>query len=276
MIQDSECGILRRWPVVQRLDLPCELVWFSPPLIEFGRANDGAEETVWLHADPHALLDVPRGSNRETIQRAYRRLARLRHPDAGESEDSFYELHGAFRAALGDEDAEVSIQPTTGAWWSFAGFVRPTAELGAVVGLVFDVHDLKTVPLRNAEDLVHVSYSGEVLPLAIRYSRGAASLPVLRAKAGPLLESALLLLLCLVLVPILALALSLESYFLSDGSVVLFWMAMLGTVALGYGALVSALAAAGKPVPYPRRAVARLRGRLRERLVLPRGESFRD
>jgi hypothetical protein len=51
---------------------------------------------------------------------------------------------------------------------------------------------------------------------------------------------------------------------------------MLGTVALGYGALVSALAAAGKPVPYPRRGVAKLRGRLRERLLLPRGERFRD
>jgi hypothetical protein len=247
--------------------------------VDLGGANparDGSEVTVWLHADPHGLLGVPRLSEHDAIRRAYRRLARVRHPDAGRSDGQFDELQRAARAALGDDEAEVMVEPTEGAWWSFAGFLSPAPSgvvgHGAIVGLAFEARDLETVPLRDARDLVHVSYGGEVLPLSIRYSLSVSALPVLRAKAALLLESAFLVLFCLTLIPLLAVALSLESYVLSDGSVVLFWTAMLVTVALGYGALIAALAAAGKPVPYPRRAVARLRGKRAGQLALPPGK----
>jgi hypothetical protein len=253
-------------------------VWLSPPVVEFGAAasGDGAEQTVWLHADPYALLDVPWASDRTALRRAYRRAARVRHPDAGSVEGSFEELQRALHAALGDDDGEVAIEPAAGSWWSFSEVVRPTVRTpgrGAVAGLVFELHDLDAVPLRQADDLVHVAYAGEVIPLRIRYSRSAAALPVIRAKLASLAESTVLVLLCLTLIPLVALALSIESYFLAGGSVILFWIALVGTFGLGYGTLAGILAAAGKPPPYPRRAVARLRGKLADRLALPRGPS---
>jgi hypothetical protein len=253
-------------------------VWLSPALVEFGGspAGDGAERTIWLHADPYAVLDVPWGSDRDSLRRAYRRSARLRHPDTEAAEGSFEELQRALSVALGEDDGEVSVEPTAGSWWSFCEFVRPTDAQpgrGAVAGLVFELHDLDAVPLRQADDLVHVAYAGEVIPLRIRYSRSAAALPVIRAKLASLAESTVLVLVCLTLIPLVALALSIESYFLAGGSVILFWIALLGTVGLGYGALAGILAAAGKPPPYPRRAVARLRGKLADRLELPRSPS---
>jgi hypothetical protein len=247
-------------------------VWLSPPTVEFGAAASGAEQTVWLHADPYALLGVPWGRDHAALRGAYRKAARVRHPDTGSAPESFAELQRALHAALGDDNAEVTVEPTTGSWWAFCEFVRPTARTpgrGAVAGLVFELHDLDAVPLRGAEDAVTVTYNGQALPLAIRYSRSAAALPVIRAKAASLAESTVLVVLCLALVPILALALSIESYFLAGGSEMLFWIALIGTVGLGYGGLAGALAAGGKPPPYPRRAVASLRGKLADRLGLP-------
>jgi hypothetical protein len=249
-------------------------VWLSPALVEFGgpRARDGAEQMIWLHADPYAFLDVPWGSDRDELRRAYRRSARVRHPDTETADGSFEELQRALSVALGDDDGEVTVEPTAGSWWSFCEFVRPTNARpgrGAVAGLVFELHDLDAVPLRRAEDTVHVTYNGQKLPLAICYSRSATALPVLIAKTTSLLESAFLGLVCLALIPIIALLLSLESYFLSDGNVPLFWTIMFGTVALGYVALALILASAGKPVPYPRRAIGRLRGNRPARLRLP-------
>jgi hypothetical protein len=249
-------------------------VWLSPTLVEFGGppAGDGAERTVWLHADPYAFLDVPWASDRDSLRRAYRRSARVRHPDTGATEGSFEELQRALSVALGDDEAEVTIEPTAGAWWSFCEFVRPTAAQpgrGAVAGLVFELHDLDAVPLRQAEDTVQVTYNGQKLRLAIRYSRSATARPVLLAKMASMLESAFLALICLALIPALAFVVSLESYFFSDGDVPLFWAIMIGTVALGYGALAAILASAGKPIPYPRRAIGRLRGNRADRLGLP-------
>ncbi|MGH3426082.1 MAG: J domain-containing protein [Mycobacteriales bacterium] len=256
-------------------------VWLSPPRLDFGesRAQDGVELIVWLHADPYTLLQVDPSSDRESIRRGYRRTARALHPDAGADPDAFTQLHGALEAALGEGNAEVSVQPTAGAWWSFAGFVSPAVPdrqpgRGAVVGLAFELHDLDYVPLRDPEEIVRVTYCGQVAPLALSYSRSSRALPVLRRKAAALLESAFLVLLCLTLTPLLAVALSLESYFFSSGSVLLFWSVMVATVGIGYGALAAALVTAGRPVPYPRRAVARIRGKRRDRpLALPRGQN---
>jgi hypothetical protein len=253
-------------------------VWLSPPTVEFWEAGsgDGAEQIVWLHADPYAFLDVPWGSDHGALRRAYRKAARVRHPDAGAADGSFEELQRAFRAALGDDDVEVAVEPAAGSWWSLLEYVRPSVRApgrGAVAGLVFELHDLDAVPLRGADDLVHVTYAGEVLPLRIRYSGSAAAVPVIRAKLASLAESTLLIALCLALVPFLALTLGIESYFLADGSVILFWIALIGTVGAGYGALAAILVAAGRPPPDPRRAVARLRGKLADRLALPRSPS---
>jgi len=160
-------------------------VWLSPPTVEFGAAasGDGAEQIVWLHADPYAVLGMPWGSDHAALRRAYRKAARVRHPDAGAVDGSFDELQRAFHAALGDDDAEVAVEPAAGSWWSFCEFVRPSVRTpgrGAVAGLVFELHDLDAVPLHQADDLVQVTYAGEALPLRIRYSAAAA--PVIRAK----------------------------------------------------------------------------------------------
>jgi hypothetical protein len=106
-------------------------VWLSPPTVEFGEAGsgDGAEQVVWLHADPYAFLDVPWGSDHAALRGAYRKAARVRHPDAGASDGSFDELQRAFRAALGDDDAEVAVEPTAGSWWSFLRVLhRPVGD----------------------------------------------------------------------------------------------------------------------------------------------------
>jgi hypothetical protein len=253
--------------------------WLSPPEVDFGgrsASKDGAEKIVWLHADPYGFLGVPFEADRAVVRRAFRRLARARHPDAGTGdEQQFEELQRAVNAALSVEAAaEVSVQPTTGSWWSFSGFVEPTrhAIRGAVVGLAFEVHDLASVPLSGAESPVGVSYGGEQLTLQISYSRSAASVPVLRAKAASALESTLLVLLCLTLIPLIAVVLGVEVYFLSDDNAFVFWMPLLGTTSLGYAALGAILAAAGKPMPV-RRAFAKVRKSAGHRLALPRGRT---
>lgn len=46
------------------------------------------------------VLEVPSGANRETVETAFRRLARERHPDCGGSETQMAELNEARRFAL--------------------------------------------------------------------------------------------------------------------------------------------------------------------------------
>jgi hypothetical protein len=252
-------------------------LWLSPPAAEFGEAAAGRRDelTVWLHANPYALLEIPWGSDPATVRRGYRKVARVRHPDSQTVGGSFDELQSALHAALGDEEAQVTIEPTAGQWWSFTEFVRPSdmQARGAVVGLVFELRDLDAVPLRQAEDTVTVTYNGQELRLPIRYSRSARAVPVLLAKTAALLESAFLALLCLALIPLLAVAIGVESYFFSNGSVPLFWTIVGGTVLGGYGALALVLASTGKPLPYPRRAIGRLRGDRKPRLSLPSSRS---
>jgi hypothetical protein len=74
------------------------------------------------------------------------------------------------------------------------------------------------------------------------------------------------------LIPVLAIVLALEAYFFSDNDAFVFWLLLLTTIGVGYGALAAILAAAGKPVPY-RRAFAKLRQHAGHRLALPRGRN---
>ena len=238
-------------------------VWLSSPELEFGgtapgRAGDA--RTVWLHADLFGALGLTRSADPDAVRRAYRRLARLYHPDVASADpslrDRFQEIQSASRAIHGE--TAVSVEPTSGTWWRFAGFSEPDASKRAdlaVLGLSFEITELKSMPMRQNRDDVRISYAGQVLPLAVTYARGALTPPVLLARAAALAESTLLVLLCLAIVPALAVLLGVEMFLLSNENVFLTWGIALVTVAAGYGALAAILATAGRRIPSPRRAV---------------------
>jgi hypothetical protein len=257
-------------------------VWLSSPDVDFGGSaagRTGDARTVWLHADPFGALDLPRSADREAVRRAYRRLARLHHPDAASEEagslDRFQEIQSASRAIHGEID--VSVEPTSGAWWRFVGFSEPDPlrRAGfAVTGVTFEIRDLKHVPMRQAEDEVRISYGGQVLPLAVRYSGSQFAFPVWLARVGAVAESTFLVLLCLAIVPIIAVLLGLDVYVISDKNVFMTWGIALVILGAGYGALAAILAAAGRRVPYPRRAVLRARAVVADLRSLSRGRTY--
>jgi DnaJ domain len=254
-------------------------VWLSRPEVDFGRSRAGGnarEQTVWLHADPLRALDLPQSSTVEDVRRARRRLARIYHPDAGSGEaDSlarFHEIQSAARAI--DGETEVQVEPVSGEWWSFAGFANPDAahrSALAVAGLTFEIHDVSRVPLRNAEEAVRVSYAEQTLRLPIRYSRSRFAAPLLLARAGAIAESAVLILFCLTVLPVLAVLLAVDVYVLSDENGALTWAVAILIVSAGYGALAGICAGAGRPVPSPRRAVLRTRAFVADLRALVRG-----
>lgn len=96
-------------------------------------------------SEAFALLGVPEGSDRSTVTRAYRRLARSTHPDvstAGDSADRFAALSAAFAEASRPPAAEESTTPRTYATpprrrrsTVGAGAVRPPLVAGPVVVL---------------------------------------------------------------------------------------------------------------------------------------------
>ena len=172
----------------------------------------------------------------------------------------FHDVQHAFGAVVGEP--EVTVEPISGEWWSFTGFVSPTPTAHpsmAVSGLRFELHDLHRVPLGDAQDGVRISYAGQTLSLGIRYSGSRVALPLWRARIGVVAEVAILLLLCLTLVPVMAILLAADLYLLSDRNVALTWAGALLILGLGYGALVAILASGGRRVPSPRRAVGRTR-----------------
>lgn len=65
--------------------------------------------------DPHNVLDVPRGSSREAITKAYRRLARRWHPDKVLEEDreqsvlEFWRVHQAYENLLADPERSTDL-----------------------------------------------------------------------------------------------------------------------------------------------------------------------
>ena len=65
------------------------------------------------------------------------------------------------------------------------------------------------------------------------------------------------MLLCLAVVPVLAIFSPPTSICCSETNAPLAWAAALAILLLGYGGLAVALASAGRSVPYPRRAVRR-------------------
>jgi hypothetical protein len=238
-------------------------VWLEERTVDFGTpepAGDGDERTVWLYADPFRVLGVSPAAGGDDVRRAYRRVAREHHPDVspGDGSRRFHEAQQALAAATGG--AEVAVEPTSGDWWRFAGFVAPAAHRSlAVAGIRFELCDPHRVPLREPADSVRVTYAGRSVALAIGYSRSPYAVPLWRARIGAAVEYSVLALLCVLLVPVLALLVAADLYLLSGTNALAAWASVLLIVGLGYGALVAILAGLGRELPTPRRAVLRSR-----------------
>jgi hypothetical protein len=256
-------------------------VWLGAPALDFALPDpeelDG-ERTVWLCADPFSVLGARPADGEDELRRAYRRVAREHHPDVnpGDAEAlaRFHDAQQAYAAVTGD--AEITVEPISGNWWSLTGFATPAPrarELGAVAGLTFELRDLHRVPLRDAEDTIRVTYAGQTLPLRIAYSGSRRAMPVWRARLAAGAELSVLVLLCLVLVPMLALVLAADIYLLSGTSDALTVASAVLILGFGYGALAAILAGAGKDVPTPRRAVKRTRAAVAELRALYAGRA---
>src|SRR6478735_7284727 len=181
-------------------------IWLDAPRLDFGRPDAEeweGERTVWIYADPHTVLGVPASADEGELQRAYRRLARVHHPDLNPDDDDalerFHELQRAYAVATGK--GEVAVEPTSGAWWRLTGISgSPSRGSLAVAGLSFELRDAHRVPFRDAEDTVRVTYAGRSFPLTVAHSRGATAAALWQARAAGAAEWSLLVLTCLVLV----------------------------------------------------------------------------
>jgi hypothetical protein len=250
-------------------------VWLTRPVVDLAAGESGAEEgeeTVWLHADPFRVLGLPVPSTVDEVRKARRRLSRLYHPDARPADPlsraRFEQIQNAARVV--DQRREVVVEPAAGAWWEFLGFVRPqpTDEPSAVAGLRFGVTDRAQLPLSGRQDRVRIGYAGEVVELVVSYAPERVPAALVVARATALAETCLLAAVSAVLFAVVAAALALDVYLLSNLSVALTWAAGIGTLVLGYAGLVVALAPTGRQLPYPRRAVLRAHAALVRRRAL--------
>jgi DnaJ-like protein len=247
-------------------------VWLSSESVDFGEpepAGAAAERTVWLHADPHRMLGLSPSTDEAELRRRFRQVARSHHPDLNPGDPAalsrFHEAQQALAAATGA--AAVTVEPISGEWWSFTGFDTPPPwrnSSNAIAGLNFEVHDLRRIPLRDARDTVRITYAGQALSLGIAYSGSRHALPLWRARLAAVAEYSLLVLLCLTLLPVLALLVAADLYLLSGTNDLLAWGSVVVIVGLGYGALAAILAASGNEVPTPRRAIRRTRAAVAE------------
>ena len=213
------------------------------------------------------------------MKHAYRRLARQHHPDVAEPElalgDRFHEVQSAARAISGVTD--VSVEPTAGAWWKFAGFSQADPGMRTAFGLTgirFEITDVRRVPTsRPAEDPVRISCAGQEIPLVVRYTGSRFALPVWLARATAALESGFLVALCLTIIPIVAVLLGFDMFLLTHQNPVVTWGVALLILGAGYGVLVAILTTAGRRAPSPRRAVLRTRTVVADLRQLARGRT---
>ena len=190
------------------------------------------------------------------------------NPGSDPTPQRFHEIQRAFEAIVGSP--ELTIEPIAGEWWRLSGFTNPDRarrSAVAVTGIRFEITEPQRVPLREATDEVRISYAGEAVSLPVRYAGSRFAPPLLRARFAALAEPMILTLLCLAIVPVIAVVLALEIYVLSDLNDLLTWASALLTVGLGYGALAAALVSTGRSVPHPRRAVMRTRSAVAELLA---------
>jgi hypothetical protein len=240
-------------------------IWANPSVVNFGaRSPDGPDEirTVWLYADPLRVLGLAPGADPGEVTRAYRRLVRLHHPDLTSAEprdlDRFREITSAYDAIA--RDPELYVEPLRGEWWSVTGFPSPDpwrVDEFSVTGIQFERRRLESARGGQLEDEVRISYAGQVLSLAVRYR------PSLRARAGVLAESLLLVVLCLAIVPVIAVLLGVDLFLVSNGNAYVTWGIALLILGLGYGALAAALGRTGRSI-YGRRVVRSTRAAISE------------
>jgi hypothetical protein len=106
-------------------------------------------------AEAARILGVEFGADREAVQRAYRRLARSSHPDAGGASERFIQLTAARDALLAPPRATPlvvpSVAPRTAARWSWVLFATWTGLLGLAI---FLCAYLAPLPFTLAEPLV--------------------------------------------------------------------------------------------------------------------------
>jgi hypothetical protein len=242
-------------------------VWLNPERADFGlppAGDDADERTVWVHANPYEMLGLASFAEDDAVRRAYRTLARRYHPDVNDpspgNAERFHDLQRALAAIEGDLD--IVVEPDAGDWWRFAGFSEPDEAAKAdhaVVGLTFELTDPARVPLKQISDDMRILCAGQAIALSVSYSGSRFARHVVFARLGALAESVVLALLCVALIPVIAVLLVFDVWVISDANGLVVWAAVLLTLLLGYGALALALTAAGKPLPNPRRAVFRTR-----------------
>ena len=257
-------------------------VWLGAEALDYGLpdpSDDDGERTVWLYADPFRVLGARPSADENELRRAYRRVAREHHPDLNPGDEEalrrFHELQQAMAAANGE--AEITVEPISGDWWSLNGFSTPEPSLHArlaVAGIRFELRDLHRVPLRDAEDTVRITYAGQTLPLKIAYSGSRSAAPLRRARLATAAEYSILVLLCLALVPVLALLLAVDLYVLSDrNDFVTLGRASSSRSASATERSPRSSPAPGKEVPTPRRAVRRTRAVVAELRALYAGRT---
>jgi DnaJ domain len=234
-------------------------LWANPSVVDFGArgADRGETQTVWLYADPFGVLGLAPGADVDEVRRAYRRLVRLHHPDVAPVEPGslarFQEITSAYTAII--REPQVQVEPLRGAWWSVTGFPDPDlwrVDALSVAGIEFERRGLDSLRAGQLVDEVRVSYAGQVLSLPVRYT------PRLRARAGVLAESLLLVALCLTIVPVMAVLLGIDMFLVSNGSLYVTWGIALLILGAGYGALAAVLRSTGHRI-YPRAVVRRTR-----------------
>lgn len=63
--------------------------------------------------DPYTILGIRKGASADEIKKAYRRLARMHHPDKGGSEEMFKKIQNAYDSLESSEPAPAPTEQST-------------------------------------------------------------------------------------------------------------------------------------------------------------------
>src|SRR3954469_10418322 len=101
-----------------------------------------APQREWLEKDYYKVLGVAESATDKEITRAYRKLAKEHHPDAGGSEERFKEISSAFDV-LGDSEKrkeydDVRKMGPAGGMFGPGGMHFDTGDLGDIFGGLFN------------------------------------------------------------------------------------------------------------------------------------------
>jgi hypothetical protein len=93
--------------------------------------------------DPYTILGIRKGASADEIKKAYRRLARMHHPDKGGNEEMFKKIQGAYDSLESSEPSK-SAEPTAEQSTSTEIVPKAEGELGQVRNMIHKAK-LKTV-----------------------------------------------------------------------------------------------------------------------------------